>query len=301
MRLVRGIDVAVRCRDNDDRVLLTPLADGRWTLPGAVVHHGEHPAAAAQRSLAAVLDGQAQLGAPVGVVTDIVQTDEGWIHRDVIVFDGRAAAVVDNGPAGSWFSGPALAAVMAAPTAAAALRLPSDAGTQETGNDQFVGGSTEDLPSLVRVPWTEVPEPVTGRQRFAAYGLVTDAQGRVLLTLIADSYPGAGRWHLPGGGTDFGEGVLPGLHRELLEETGQLGEIGRLLSVSHRYAAPPEGGGRGWHAVRVIYAVQVPQPTLPQVRELEGSTAAAAWFAPAEVAALNLTDAAVEALGGASP
>ena len=42
-------------------------------------------------------------------------------------------------------------------------------------------------------------------QRFGAYGYVTDPDGRVLLTLIADGYPGAGRWHLPGGGTDFGE------------------------------------------------------------------------------------------------
>src|SRR4051794_36091078 len=42
-------------------------------------------------------------------------------------------------------------------------------------------------------------------QRFGAYAAATDPDGRILLAMISDGYPGAGRWHLPGGGTDHGE------------------------------------------------------------------------------------------------
>src|SRR5205823_13930505 len=72
-------------------------------------------------------------------------------------------------------------------------------------------------------------------QRFAAYALARDPAGRILLTLIAPGYPGAGRWHLPGGGTDFGEAPTAGLLRELIEETGQIGRVEGLIAVSHRH------------------------------------------------------------------
>ena len=65
------------------------------------------------------------------------------------------------------------------------------------------------------------------RQRFSAYGLVTDPDERVLLTMIAPGYPGAGLWHLPGGGTDHGEQPADGLLRELVEESGQRGRVDR--------------------------------------------------------------------------
>ncbi|TWH66518.1 NUDIX domain-containing protein [Micromonospora olivasterospora] len=48
----------------------------------------------------------------------------------------------------------------------------------------------------------------------------------MLLTKIAEGYPGAGLWHLPGGGTDHGEQPAAGLLRELVEEGGQLGRVG---------------------------------------------------------------------------
>ncbi|GAA2364104.1 NUDIX hydrolase [Dactylosporangium salmoneum] len=131
-------------------------------------------------------------------------------------------------------------------------------------------------------------------QRFAAYGFVTDRAGRVLLTRIAPGFPGAGRWHLPGGGTDVGEQPADALLRELFEETGQRGEIVELLGVTHRRSlgvVGPEGYPMNWHAVRALYRVLVPEPSVPSVTEAAGgSTAEAAWFDPAELSGLAVTE-----------
>jgi ADP-ribose pyrophosphatase YjhB (NUDIX family) len=131
-------------------------------------------------------------------------------------------------------------------------------------------------------------------QRFAAYGVVTDPAGRLLLTQIASGFPGAGRWHLPGGGTDVGEQPAEALVRELYEETGQRGEIVGLLGVTHRRShglVGPEGYPMNWHAVRALYRVHVPEPSVPSVTEAAGgSTATAAWFDPAEVPGLATTE-----------
>ena len=69
-----------------------------------------------------------------------------------------------------------------------------------------------------------------------------------------------GCWHLPGGGTDYGEQPGAALIRELVEETGQRGRLVELLGVaSHRDAASlgPEGYPIDWHGVRAFYRVMV--------------------------------------------
>jgi 8-oxo-dGTP diphosphatase len=132
----------------------------------------------------------------------------------------------------------------------------------------------------------------TRMQRFAAYGLTTDRAGRFLLTRIADGYPGAGTWHLPGGGTDFGEQPTAGLLRELVEETGQRGRIVGLLGVTHYHnprALGPEKRPMDWHTVRVLYRVVIDRPGIPSVvEEAGGSTAEARWVTPAELGELPL-------------
>ena len=73
--------------------------------------------------------------------------------------------------------------------------------------------------------------PVTHVQRFAAYGLAADPAGRILLTRIAPGYPGAGTWHLPGGGTDFGEIALPrGSPANSPRRPARSATVGELLS-----------------------------------------------------------------------
>ncbi|MFD0787631.1 NUDIX hydrolase, partial [Micromonospora azadirachtae] len=137
--------------------------------------------------------------------------------------------------------------------------------------------------------------------RFAAYGLVTDPRGRVLLTMIAEGYPGAGLWHLPGGGTDHGEQPVPALLRELVEEAGQLGRVTDLMGVDNLHnpaALGPEGRPLDWHGVRVIYRVVVDTPTEARVTEAAGgSTADADWFSPDRLDGLRLTDVAAWATG----
>jgi 8-oxo-dGTP diphosphatase len=158
---------------------------------------------------------------------------------------------------------------------------------------------TFDVVPVPGAPLGDFPEaaddnPLPKGRRFAAYGLATDPEGRVLLTRIAPGYPGAGRWHLPGGGTDVGEQPAEALLRELFEETGQRGEITQLLGVTHRRnpgAIGPEGYPINWHAVRTLYRVLVPAPSAPRVTEAAGgSTAAAAWFAPADLPGLPTTE-----------
>ena len=156
-----------------------------------------------------------------------------------------------------------------------------------------------ELPSFLTVPG---PDGRPRAQRFAAYAVTTDPAGRLLLTRIAAGYPGAGRWHLPGGGTEYGEQPGVALIRELAEETGQDGRLIRLLGVaSHRdtHSLGPEGYPIDWHGVRAFYRVEVDRPTVPSVGEQGGSTAEARWFTAGEVGGLTLTEVTEEALARA--
>jgi 8-oxo-dGTP diphosphatase len=131
-------------------------------------------------------------------------------------------------------------------------------------------------------------------QRFGAYAAATDPDRRILLTLISEGFPGAGLWHVPGGGTDHGEMPEQALHRELYEETSQQGRVTGLLGVSHRYdagAVGPEGQPIDWHTIRVLYRAEVDAPTEAVVtEEAGGSTSKAAWFTRDEIDKLELTE-----------
>jgi 8-oxo-dGTP diphosphatase len=289
------------CRDAD-RVLLvraSPLSPhtGSWLLPGGGIEHGEDPAQAVVREVVEETGVLVEISGVRAVLADVIQLHERPVslHFDRVIYDvvprGGRLRAEERGTTDQarWLTGEELATLALLPFTAAALGIPVTPRPEDP----------DDPDRLVPVPGP--PPGRRGRrgQRFAAYGVVTDPAERVLLTRIAEGFPGAGRWHLPGGGTDFGEQPAAALLRELAEETNQVGVVTDLLSVSHRHsprALGPEGHPIDWHTVRAVYRVEVAMPTEPRVTEAAGgSTAAAAWFRRPDVGRLPLTEVALGA------
>jgi len=126
------------------------------------------------------------------------------------------------------------------------------------------------------------------RQRVSAYAVVVD-DGFMLLAQIANGYPGAGSWTLPGGGLDWGEAPDAALHREVYEEAGVRGEIQSLLGIdSLRLERSRNGRLAGYHALRIIY--QMAASGEPRVTEVNGSVAQSAWVPLTELPRLHTTE-----------
>ena len=279
---VRRIGAYGLCRDATGRVLLARNSalsslPGLWTLPGGGVEQGEHPDDTVVREFAEETGLTVRVAGLHSALADVFRlpaTDR-WEHTDRLIYDveieggelrneaNGTTELVDWVDPGDLPLMPFTAAVLGLPAA------PSDR------------------------PDNPEDEVARSNQRFGAYGVVSDPDGRILLTRIAEGYPGAGLWHLPGGGTDHGEQPEPALIRELMEETGQTGRITELLGTSHRYdpaALGPEGVPVDWHVVRVLFRVVVGAPTVPKVTEVDGSTAAAGWFDLVTAGELELTE-----------
>jgi ADP-ribose pyrophosphatase YjhB (NUDIX family) len=126
--------------------------------------------------------------------------------------------------------------------------------------------------------------PVTERQRIAAYGLVRDADGRLLLARAAPSLTLRGRWFLPGGGVQHGENPPDSLRREIEEESGLEVAVGPLLDVLSDVRTIPDG--TSLHTVRLVYQVDSWEGTLRP--EADGTTDAVEWFTLDEVRTLPL-------------
>jgi 8-oxo-dGTP diphosphatase len=283
---VRRIGAYGLCRDAAGRVLLARNSrlsafPGLWTLPGGGVEQGEDPDDTVVREFAEETGLTVRVTGLHSVTADVFRlpgTDT-WEHTDRIIYELQpAGGSLRNEAEGTtdlveWVD-PAGLPLM--PFTAVVLGR---------------AGTPSDVPDDPDETVARTP----GRgQRFGAYGLVTDPGGRILLTRIAEGYPGAGLWHLPGGGTDHGELPEAALAREILEETGQHGRVTALLGTSHRHepaAVGPEGVPVDWHVVRVLYQVEVDEPTEPEVIEAAGgSTAEAAWFALDTVGDVPLTE-----------
>ncbi|MEU9506761.1 NUDIX domain-containing protein [Micromonospora sp. NPDC048170] len=299
MRKQRRVGAYGVCRGSDGRVLLARGSDscpypGVWQLPGGGLEHAEHPAHAVVREFAEETGLTVEVAGLRAVLADVATFRDAGVavHTDRLVFDiTMRDGVPRPEPAGGsdrldWFTTAEAAAVPLMPFTAELLGLPA-------------------LPLPPELPRSPAEGPATAppagrRQRFGVYGLVTDPAGRVLLTLMADGYPGAGRWHLPGGGIDHGEQPVAALLRELVEESGQLGRMVELIGVENLHnpaALGPEGHPIDWHGIQVVYQVAVDVPTEARVTELAGgSTARAGWFTPGQLVGLPLTDFAAFAL-----
>jgi ADP-ribose pyrophosphatase YjhB (NUDIX family) len=116
-------------------------------------------------------------------------------------------------------------------------------------------------------------------QRIAAYAVVRDPAGRLLLVCSRDRK----EWWLPGGGVEHGEHPEDGVRREVLEETGYDVELRGLREVRSDVS---DVGGVALHSVRLIYDAAVSGGELRHERA--GTTAEAAWTDAATVATLPL-------------
>jgi ADP-ribose pyrophosphatase YjhB (NUDIX family) len=298
---IRRIAAYGLCADRERRTLLVRASPqsstpGIWSLPGGAVDHGEPPIETVVRETAAETGLSVAVARLLDVQADLrAVTARGVaIHTDRLIYEvtlrgGTLRDRVGQPTDLARFVGDdETAALPLRPFTASALGLP------RSGNER--PDEPGDLPSFHAVPG---PDGLHRAQRFAAYAVANDPRGRLLLTRIADGYPGEGRWHLPGGGTDYGEQPAAAVIREIVEETGQRGRLLALLGVaSHRDPASlgPEGYPIDWHGVRAFYHVMVDVPTRPRVLDAGGSTADARWFAAAELADLPMTEVTSEAL-----
>ncbi|GIJ23086.1 NUDIX hydrolase [Micromonospora lutea] len=305
---LRRIAAYAVCTDSVDRVLLVRASErsgtpGTWSLPGGAVDHGEDPHHTVVRETAAETGLSVAVAGLHDVLADMRALPERGItiHTDRLVYRAsvRGGSLTDRVDRPTdlvrWFTRDEAAQLPLRSFTARALGLPASSA-------DIVPDEAPEFPSFYAVPG---PDGLHRAQRFAAYAVVTDPEGRVLLTRVSDGYPGAGCWHLPGGGTDYGEQPGAALIRELVEETGQTGRLVGLLGVaSHRDAASlgPEGYPIDWHGVRAFYRVVVDQPAPPTVGDVGGSTCEARWFAREELGALpsdRLTEVTAEAVQAA--
>jgi 8-oxo-dGTP diphosphatase len=305
---LRRIAAYAFATDPQGRVLLVRASTrsgtpGVWSLPGGAVDHGEDPNHTVVRETAA----ETGLSVAVSGLRDVLADMRSLPHRGVTIHTDRLIyeVTIRGGnlfdrvgqptDLARWHTLEEAEKLRLRPFTAAALGL-------SAASADLRPEEAPDFPSFYAVPG---PDGLHRAQRFAAYAIATDPHDRLLLTRIAPGYPGAGCWHLPGGGTDYGEQPGTALIRELVEETGQHGRLVELLGVaSHRDAASlgPEGYPIDWHGVRAFYRVFVDAPTEVIVKDVGGSTSEACWMALKEVAALpadRLTEVTAEALRAA--
>ncbi|NUT37467.1 MAG: NUDIX hydrolase [Hamadaea sp.] len=291
-----------------EEVLLVRNSDrsgtpGVWSLPGGAVDHGEHPNDTAIRETAAETGLSISLTGLRDVLADLRALPHRGvtIHTDRLIYSGRlrGGSLRERRDQSTdlvrWVPLAEAAGLLLRPFTANALDLQA----------ADVDMRPDEVPDFPSFHIAEGPDGLHRTQRFAAYAVATDRRDRVLLTRVSPGYPGEGRWHLPGGGTDFGEQPANALIRELLEETGQAGTLGGLLGVaSHRDPASlgPEGFPIDWHGVRAFYRVMVDRATPPRVHDQGGSTSGAHWLHRDEVKSLHpdeMTEVTAEALKAA--
>lgn len=132
---------------------------------------------------------------------------------------------------------------------------------------------------------TDLPHYTEYDTRLAAYAVIRDDDGRVLLALWNEG--DQPRWTLPGGGVELAETVEEGAVREVLEETGYDVRLDGLLGVDSFVFSPAQrsnGSERPLKAVRVVFAATVTGGELTP--EVGGTTDEARWFPLEEVRGL---------------
>lgn len=156
----------------------------------------------------------------------------------------------------------------------------------------------DEVPATTALPFIDVEELVVpARQRLAAYALIVDSTGRVLLTRHPDARRHAGRWLLPGGGVEHGEHPEQAAVREVWEETALRVRIGLLHAVLSDVTTVGRRH-RALHNVRLIYrATVIPAEPNSRVGQLSDG---ARWCTPRECQAFPLAPFTASVLGSES-
>lgn len=113
--------------------------------------------------------------------------------------------------------------------------------------------------------------------RVAAYAVVTDDDGRVLLARWIEGRRVA--WTMPGGGLEPGEAPEAAVRRELREETGYTVKVGELLGIHSRVIPASQrvqNSDQPLHTLRIVYRATISGGRLQY--ETDGSTDMAEWF-----------------------
>lgn len=133
---------------------------------------------------------------------------------------------------------------------------------------------------------------MSARQRLAAYAVVRDDAGRVLLARQPDGRRGWSRWLLPGGGVEPGEHPEEAVLREVVEETGLHVQVEGLLCVLSDVSLVGRRHRR-LHNVRLVYRVTSGGTPGRPFGESEGQ---ARWCSPEEIRQLDVSAFTLEAL-----
>ncbi len=122
--------------------------------------------------------------------------------------------------------------------------------------------------------------------RVAAYAVVTDDDGRVLLAHWIEGRRAA--WTMPGGGLEPGEDPEHAVRRELREETGYRVAVEQLLGIHSRVIPPARRlaeTSQPLHTLRIVYRARIAGGRLRH--EKNGSTDRADWFTLQSVRSLQ--------------
>lgn len=124
----------------------------------------------------------------------------------------------------------------------------------------------------------------TAKLSVASSAVIFEETGtKLLLTRRTDN----GRWCIPGGLVDPGESVSEACIREVIEETGLIGEISKLIGIySDPHRILEYSDGNRWQVIGFTFEVKVIGGELG----LSDETTEARFFTPAEFEKIDIME-----------